>query len=385
MSLLPKPEIQNMSICQHGGIDYAEVEMLGIPPQDILDFSANLNPFGPPPGVVEALCGVSCEELKLRVKQGVSEAISHYPDSEAYHLRRSLAEKLGIKAENILVGSGSTELIRLAALAYFDKGDRVLIIEPTYGEYQIACQITGASLVKQRLSAGSAFLLNINETLQLIKRHRPKGIFVCNPNNPTGRYIPRADFEKILDACRDSLLVLDEAYISFVDNAWSSLDLALHSLAASKERSNLLVLRSMTKDYAMAGLRLGYGVAKEEIIATLRRICPPWNVNTLAQKAGVIAINEEEYLKRCRTELKEAKNYLVAELSRLGLSPLPSEANFFLVEVGDAPKFRRELLKRMILVRDCTSFGLPQYVRIAPRTLPECQKLIVAIKEMKNK
>ena len=142
MSLLPKPEIQNMSICQHGGIDYAEVEMLGIPPQDILDFSANLNPFGPPPGEVEALCGVSCEELKLRVKQGVSEAISHYPDSEAYHLRRSLAERLGIKAENILVGSGSTELIRLAALAYFDKGDRVLIIEPTFGEYQIDCQIT---------------------------------------------------------------------------------------------------------------------------------------------------------------------------------------------------------------------------------------------------
>ena len=239
--------------------------------------------------------------------------------------------------------------------------------------------------MKQWLSAESAFLLNINETLQLIKRHRPKGIFICNPNNPTGRYIPRADFEKILDACRDSLLVLDEAYISFVDNAWSSLDLALHSLATSKERSNLLVLRSMTKDYAMAGLRLGYGVAREEIIATLRSICPPWNVNTLAQKAGVIAINEEEYLKRCRTELKEAKNYLVAELSRLGLPPLSSEANFFLAEVGDAPKFRRELLKRMILVRDCSSFGLPQYVRIAPRTLPECQELIVAIKEMENK
>jgi len=369
LSLLPRPEIRDVTVCQHGGIDYAEVEALGVAPQDILDFSTNLNPLGPPPGVMKMLSEVE---------------ISCYPDSEAYYLKHSLAEKLGVKVENLLVGSGSTELIRLAALAYFGPGDKVLIIEPTYGEYQVACQITGVSFVKQRLSAQNGFWLDTSETVELIRQHRPKGIFVCNPNNPTGRYLSRVDFKKILDAGKDSLVVLDEAYVSFVDSAWSSLDLALHSLATSTERSNLLVLRSMTKDYAMAGLRLGYGVAKEEIIANLRRICPPWNVNALAQKAGIIAIAREEYLERCQIELRQAKNYLVAELSGLGLPPLPSEANFFLVKVGDAPRFRRELLKRMILVRDCTSFGLPQYVRIAPRPLPQCQKLITAIKEMKK-
>lgn len=374
MSLLPRLEIRDVAICQHGGIDYAEVETLGIAPQDILDFSANLNPFGPPPGMMEILS--KCHDELGKV-------ISHYPDSEVYRLRHSLAEKLGIKVENILVGSGSTELIRLAALAYFGPGDKILIIEPTYGEYQVACQITGAALIKQRLPAQNGFWLDTSETVELIRRYCPKGIFVCNPNNPTGRYLSRVDFEKILDAAKDSLVVLDEAYVSFVDNAWSSLDLALHS-SLRAERSNLLVLRSMTKDYAMAGLRLGYGVAKEEIIANLRRICPPWNVNALAQKAGIIAIAEEEYLKRCQIELREAKDYLIAELSSLGLPPLPSEANFFLVKVGDAPRFRRELFKRMILVRDCTSFGLPQYVRIAPRPLPQCQKLITAIKEMKK-
>lgn len=300
--------------------------------------------------------------------------IACYPDSKATYLRRFLADKLRVKVENILIGSGSTELIRLAALAYFGGGDQVLIIEPTFGEYQIACQISGASLVKQWLWAGNSFQLKIEETVELIHRHCPKGIFIDNPNNPTGQYLSRAEFKKLLDASKDSLVVLDEAYITLVDNAWSSLDMI--------EGNNLLILRSMTKDYALAGLRLGYGVAGEEIIANMCRICPPWNVNAVAQQAGIVALKEEGYLKRCQAELKEAKSYLVAELSRLGLSPVPSEANFFLVEVGNASEFRHNLLQRRILVRDCTSFGLPSYVRISPRTLPECRRLVAAIEEM---
>jgi len=368
LPLLPRPEIADVAVCQHGGIDYTELETLGIAPQDVLDFSANLNPFGPPPGVSKIFSDDTYE---------LSQAISHYPDSEAGYLRRSLVEKLGIKAENIFVSSGSTELIRLAALAYLGKGDQVLIVEPTYGEYQVACQIAGASLIKQQLSAEDAFLPNTDETLQLIQQHCPKGIFICNPNNPTGRYLSRLDFRKILDASKDSLVILDEAYVSFVDNDWSSLDMI--------KGNNLLVLRSMTKDYGMAGLRLGYGVAGEEIVATLRRICPPWNVNALAQRAGIAAINEEEYWRQCQVGIREAREYLVAELSDLGLPPLPSEANFFLVEVGDASWFRCELLKRKILVRDCASFGLPQYVRIAPHTMPECQRLIAAVKEVRGR
>jgi histidinol-phosphate aminotransferase len=138
----------------------------------------------------------------------------------------------------------------------------------------------------------------------------------------------------------------------------------------------------MTKDYALAGLRLGYGVAGEEIIATLRRLCPPWNVNAVAQRVGLTVVAAEGYLEECQTELKAAKDYLVAELSRLGLPPAPSAAHFLLVEVGDAPRFRRELLQRRMLVRDCTSFGLPAYVRISPRTMPECQRLVRSIEEI---
>jgi len=359
VSLLPRFEVQDMASCQHGGIDYAELEALGIAPEGVLDFSANLNPFGPPPGIKEAMSKAD---------------IACYPDSKATNLRRLLADKLQVKAENILIGSGATELIRLVALAYFGRGDLVLIIEPAFGEYQVACQISGASVIKQRRYAESGFQLNIEETIKLIHRHRPKGIFIDNPNNPTGQCLSRAEFGRLIDAGKDSLVVLDEAYIAFIDNAWSSLDMI--------EGKNLLILRSMTKDYALAGLRLGYGVARREIIATMGCLCPPWNVNAVAQQAGIMVLGEGEYLKRCQAELRRARSYLVAELSRLRLSPIPSAANFFSVEVGNAAEFRHNLLQKRILVRDCASFGLPGYVRIASRTLPECRRLVTAIKEM---
>jgi len=358
LSLPPRSGVQGITPSQHGGLDYAELEALGIAPEEVVDFSANLNPFGPPPGIKGAMRKAD---------------IAAYPDSRATELRRLLAAKLGVSEENILVGSGSTELIRLAALAYFGRGDGVLIIEPTFGEYQVACQISGASIIKQSRTA-PAFQLDIGETVRLINRHRPKGIFIDNPNNPTGQYLSQAEFEKLLDAGRNSLVVLDEAYITFVDNIWSSLDLV--------KGSNLLILRSMTKDYALAGLRLGYGVAGEEIIANMRCICPPWNVNAVAQRAGLVAVAAGGYLRQCQAKLKRAKSYLVAELSRLGLPPVPSAANFLLVEVGNAASFRQKLLQRRFLVRDCTSFGLPRYVRISPRTLPECRRLVATIREV---
>lgn len=376
MSLRVRPEISRVTGCPHGGIDYAELEAVGVSSEGIVDFSANLNPFGPPPEIVQTLCDASHQSV---------EAIGRYPDSEAIYLRRSLARALRVGPENIAVGNGSTELIRLIALAYFGRGERVLIVEPTFGEYEVACRIAGATVIGQRLSRDNDFQPDVDEMLHLIRRHHPKGIFVCNPNNPTGRYVSREGLEKILSAARDCLVVLDEAYVGFVDNAWPSLSLALGSSAAGEERGSLLILRSMTKDYAMAGLRLGYAVATEEVIATLRRICPPWNVNVLAQQAGATAVASDRYLRRCKRELRRARSYLVAELSRLGLPPLRSEANFFLVEVGDAREFRRKLLERGVLVRDCSSFGLPQHVRIAPRTLPECRSLVDSIREVMDR
>jgi histidinol-phosphate aminotransferase len=360
LSLPPKPEIEKLKVCPHGGINYAELKAMGLTPEAVLDFSVCSNPFMPPPGVRKTLD---------------TTAIEQYPDSETTDLRHKLAPKLGVTAGNIMAANGSVELIRLIALTYFGQEDSVLILEPTFGEYEVACQIVGAEVVKQRGKAEDNFAPRLEETTDLIKQRRPRGIFICNPNNPTGKYLSRQQIEGILEANSDGLLILDEVYIAFVEKSWPSIDLI--------SQGNVVILRSMTKDYALAGLRLGYALAGPEIIDNLRRVRPPWNVNILAQKAGAIALEDIVYLERSKRKVREAKQFLTNELCRLDFQLLPSDAHFFLMRVGNAKKFRTALLKHGILVRDCASFGLPEYIRIAPRTMPDCRKLIAAIKTVK--
>lgn len=359
MSLLPKRGIARLRTCPHGGVNYAEIRALGLKPEDIIDFSVSTNPFMPPPGIKEALSKIPIEE---------------YPDSRSTELREKLAERLGISTEKIMVGSGTTELIRLIAMTYFRRGDRVLILEPTYGEYEPACRIAGARPVKHRVKAEDNFTPEMDDVINLIRQHHPRAVFICNPNNPTGKYLSRMEIERLLDTTDDNLLILDEAYVAFVEESWNSVDLA--------GRDNIIILRSMTKDYGLPGLRLGYAVACREIIDSLRRVSLPWNVNIIAQHAGVTVLKQEEYLKHSLRQIREGKRFLTDELTQLGLKVLPSDANYFLIKTGNASEFRSLLVKQGILVRDCTSFGLPEYIRISPRTMPECRKLIAAIGSM---
>jgi len=357
--LQPRPAINKVTPCVHGGIDYTELNKSDVSLETILDFSVSCNPFGPPPGVRDALADTSIER---------------YPDSEASELKQALAAKLNIAPAKLIIGSGSTELIRLIATAYFEPNDLVLIPQPIYGEYEVACYLADTRILKQPVLKEPDFKLNTDEMTNLLQQHRHKAVFLCNPNNPTGQYMLREQVNNIMSSCKDALVVLDEAYIAFTESAWSSQDMADHG--------NLIILRSMTKDYALAGLRLGYAIAAESIISVLKRVRPPWNVNAPAQKAGILALNADSYLKECGSKIREARDFLIKELERLGLPPLLSQTNFFLVKIGNATALRQALLNRGILVRDCTSFGLPQYIRLAPRTLPECQKLIEAIKEI---
>ena len=362
MSLRPKPEVEKLNICPHGGADYAELKTAGLTAEEIIDFSGGSNSFMPPPGVKEALNTV---------------AINHYPDSEATELKQQLSERLGVTTDNIMVGNGAVELIRFIALTYFGHGDPVLILEPTFGEYGVACQIVGARIFRQWARAEENFVPRVEETISLIRHCRPRGVFICNPNNPTGQYLPQEEVREILDIGEDNLLILDEAYISFVNESWSSIDLI--------SQGNVIIVRSMTKDYALAGLRLGYVIAGSGIIDSLHRVRPPWNVNVVAQKAGVIALRDMDYLEECKQKVGGAKQFLIAELGRIGFTLVPSQANFFLVKVGNARAFRTALLRQGILVRDCTSFGLPEYVRITPRPMPDCQKLIGTIQSLMHK
>ncbi len=162
-----------------------------------------------------------------------------------------------------------------------------------------------------------------------------------------------------------------------MDEPWSSLPLI--------DLGNIIFLRSLTKDYGLAGLRLGYAAARVDIINALRLVCPPWNVNSAAQQAGNAALDTEDYLKQSQKRIRQSKLFLIRELTRLGFPPLPSKTNFFLLKVKNGKAFRLSLVKEGILVRDCASFGLPEYIRIAPRTYTDCRKLISTMKRLQQK
>jgi histidinol-phosphate aminotransferase len=363
LSLEPRPEIRVFGAGVHGGPDHAELQALGLDPAGISDFSVCTNPFMPPPEVT----GLRLENIP----------ISQYPDSESSDLKNALAARHSRPPENVLVGSGTTELIRLIAHTYLRPGDNIVTFSPTYGEYELAARIAGANVIEQPLSAGNNFNPDTAETAELIERHSPRVVFICNPNNPTGRYLDRPEMEIILAAAGDGLLVMDEAYVSFVARSWPAVDLV--------DRGNVIILRSMTKDYGLAGLRLGYAIARPEIIADLKRVQPPWSVNAVAQRAGRLALADDSFLAITQEKIWQAKQLLATELTRLGWLPLPSDTHYCLVKAGNAGRLRTALLKSGILVRDCTSFGLPEYIRLGIRPEAEVRRLIAAIEEICRK
>ena len=195
-------------------------------------------------------------------------------------------------------------------------------------------------------------------------------MFLCNPNNPTGAVLPSEAVAAWARSHPETLFVVDEAYLPFSPHVGSVLEIAA---------DNVLVLRSMTKDHGLAGLRLGYAVGSPTLVEALRRVQPPWSVNALAQAAGVAALRDPVYYERSMNRLAAAKESLCAGLTSLGLPPLPSAAPFFLVRVGDGAAFRRALVPHGILVRDCASFGLPAHVRLCPRRPEENERLLAVI------
>ncbi|GAB4535229.1 MAG: histidinol-phosphate transaminase [Anaerolineae bacterium] len=350
-----RPEVAVTSPACHGALDYAELERLGLDADEVLDFSVNSNPYGPSPAVRQALADVPLER---------------YPDREALALRRALADRLGLSPEQIVIGNGTAELLWLVALAFLRPGDRVLIIAPTFGEYERAAALMGASVELWTAQPERTFAVEPGQVGQRLKDLAPRLVFLCNPNNPTGTVLPLESISAWAEAHPATLFVVDEAYLAFAPGQRSALNAAL---------DNILVLRSMTKDYALAGLRLGYAAGHPSVITALRRVLPAWNVNALAQAAGMAALNDEAHLRKSLEALGRARQTLVADLRRLGLSPLPSAVHFFLVRVGDGCAFRQALLQQGILVRDCASFGLPAYVRIATRRPEENERLVYAV------
>jgi histidinol-phosphate aminotransferase len=299
---------------------------------------------------------------------------SRYPDSSCTTLRAAIAERLNVAQANVLFGNGSIELIWLLASAYLRPGDNVVVFSPTFGEYARAAAIHGARVIEHRAEEADSFRLDLKRAKALLLDHSPRLVFLCNPNNPTGAYLDPSAVTELSTYCHDGLLVVDEAYLAFVD--------AAHLGNPGFGDGTIVRLRSMTKDYALAGLRLGYVLAQPDIIQALDRVRPPWSVNSVAQTAGLAALEDEHHIDRARELVAESKAFLVDQLGRRGLPLQPSAANYILVRVGDGRAFRSALLKRGRGVRDCASFGLPEFIRIGIRSLEECRQLVAAIDDI---
>ena len=344
----------------HGGLNARELESLGLCPEEVLDFSASINPLGAGPGVKAALRSLPPDA---------------YPDRTCLKLRRALGSHLGIDPQAILAGNGSTELIHLIARAFLSPGDTAVIFTPTFGEYAAACRLGGVSPVSIPSHRAAEFQWDLPDALNRISGLKPSLVFVCNPNNPTGTYLGEDEVRQIAEVLDShGLLVLDEAYRSFVDKRWRS--------QALLRRGNVALLRSMTKDYGLAGLRLGYLLAAPAVVAQVGKFQYSWSVSAAAQAAGSVALNHPRHVERGRRMVGASKAFLTSALARMGLECLPSAANFLLIRVGDASRLRLELLKRYkICVRDCGSFGLPEHIRVGVRNIEDSRRLVQALKQ----
>ena len=345
---------------EHGGNVFAVARSLGIAPERMLDFSASINPLGMAPGVRDALSG--CVERLL-----------HYPDKGAAELKDCLAAYHGVSAAQIAVANGSTELIHL--LPRLVDGTRGLIVAPAFAEYASALEKSGWQIDYLTLESADDFAWSL-PALEEKLAGRYDMLFICNPANPTGALIPKHEIAKVVDLCRESgtFLVLDEAFIDFCEEE-SAKDLV-------GEYPRAVLLRSMTKFFAIPGLRLGYAIGAPETIGSLATLQDPWSVNTAAQVAGIASLSDPAYCERTRSYITAERARLAAGMSGLsGLRVFPSSANYLLAQIDNgssAAELRSRLLAEGVLIRDCGNCqGLDgSFFRVAVRLRVENDRLL---------
>ena len=360
LKITPNPNTVKHTPAAHGGIF-----SIKNPDEKIVDFSSNVNPLGCHPGVKKY--------LKNQLNQ-----IHVYPDSESTRLRSNLKWFTGINTSQILIGNGATEIIYNFCSTFVNKKSKVLIPCPTFSEYEKAVNFFGGKPIPFRT-------LNLNLDLQKFMKKIPtKGIvFICNPNNPTGEILSKKNMEQIVKLAekKSTLVFIDETFIELVPDSNPSLVKTL------KSYENLFILRSFTKSFGLAGLRIGYGLGSKKIIEILQRVKIPWNVNYIAQTAASAALCYSDFLEKSRENIKKENSFLMNSLSEFEwLSCFSSSTNFILIKTKINSKLlQKKLLKKNILVRDCSTFcGLDEnYIRIAVKNRVQNKLLVKALGEIK--
>lgn len=359
-----------MTVSSHSEDIYRLAEKLNTQERKIIDFSTSVNPLG-----------VS-KKIKAEIRRHLK-YLHNYPDATAKRLKRHLAQYHGIDAELIICGNGSTELIYLITRAL--KPQKVLIPVPTFPEYERAVSVSQTVEHKTEmkyllLKEENGFEIRPDEfiaAMMELGQGSSAIAFLCNPNDPTGRLLKKKDVLRIIEASRDlkCYLVVDEAFIDFCPE-----DTVINEV---QNCPYLIVLRSMTKFYALSGLRIGYGVFPKGLIETLNGYKEPWTLNSLAQRAAVVAIKDKVYRKETFRLMSEEKRFLEKSFKGLEIEFFPSDANFYLLKMHNAREIYEKLKRKYILLKDCSNFkGLDgKYLRVAIKSHRENS---ILIKELKN-
>lgn len=330
---------------------------------DSIKLASNENPLGPPESAVKAM------EQALKNSH-------RYPDGSGFQLTRRIAEKQGVKPGNIVLGNGSDDIIGLLTRAYLAPGDEALMTLPSFLMYEIMVNSTGAVSVFVPLADGiKAFAIDLDAMVSKIT-DRTRMIFLTNPNNPTGTVIKKQDFEQFLKKVPAGvIIVLDEAYIEFASDPECMV--GRDYVDGDKP---VVVLRTFSKAYGLAGLRVGYGIMPETIAMALHKVRMPFNVNSLAQAGALAALSDEEYLRKSMDVIHKGLEFLYAELDKLEITYYPTQSNFFLIDVKrSADQVFESLLKEGVIVRSMTSYGYPEFIRVTVGLASENQRFVKAL------
>ena len=354
------PFLKNLPVYQPGRPIEEVARELGLPVDSIIKVASNENPFGPSPRAVAAM-------------QKAVPGVNLYPDGNAFYLKQKLAAKLGIEPAHLVLGNGSNEIIEFVAHALLAPGDDVVVSQYCFAIYPIVAKMFGANVITV---PARQYGHDLPAMLRAITP-KTKIIFVANPNNPTGTLASREELIRFVnDVPDDVLLVMDEAYIEFLDDA-----VDLVPLIRLGARKNLVLMRTFSKIYGLAGLRVGYGIGSADFISALEKVRQPFNVNLLAQTAALAALDDDDHVRKTRANNFAGLEFFARACRDAKLEYVPSHANFILIRVGDGKKVFDAMQRLGVIVRPMAGYQLPDWVRISIGTPEENQRCLDALKQ----
>jgi histidinol-phosphate aminotransferase len=322
-----------------------------------IKLASNENPLGPSPEAMKA------------IKESFS-GLNRYPDGAGYYLKNALSEMLSIGPDELILGNGSNELLDIAARTYLKAGDEAVMASPSFVVYGMAVQSVGGRSIQVPLKDYRHDLDAMADAIT----PRTRMVFIANPNNPTGTINTGDEFDSLMKKITDDMLVVvDEAYYEYV----SASDYA-DSMKHFRAGRNILILRTFSKIYGLAGLRIGYGIAKKEILTDMNRLREPFNTNSPAQKAALAALKDKAHVANSRMINEEGKEFLYRQLTNLGVSYVPTEANFIYIPINDSIALNNSLMKRGIIIRPMG----PKAIRVTIGLPEENKRFIEALKEV---